>query len=69
MAVIPFAPRRRLVDRAAPDGAQQQAEILFFTGVRYERAPEALPAAKPARRTARISPRSKPIAKSAGQPA
>lgn len=80
MAVIPFAPRRRPVDRAPPEGAQQAADILFFTGVRYERQPEplpaakSLPAAKPARPTPRATARSKPIAKSArhksaGQPA
>jgi hypothetical protein len=69
MAVIPFAPRRRSVDRAPPQGAQPVAEILFFTGVRYERQPEPSPAAKPVRRTPRATARSKPIAKSAGQPA
>lgn len=51
--VIPLAPLRRTRPEAGalpPDGAQ----ILFFTGVRYERA-EPLPrekAARPARRPA-----------------
>ena len=45
--VIPFAPRRRYVRTAAADAAP--AQILFFTGVRYERQPEP-PAAKRQRR-------------------
>lgn len=45
--VIPFAPRRRFARTAAADAAP--AQILFFTGVRYERQPEP-PAAKPQRR-------------------
>lgn len=68
MAVIPFAPRRRSIARSASGEARQPAEILFFTGVRYERQPEPLPVAKPARRSPRASAR-KPIAKSVGQPA
>ncbi|MCO5092426.1 hypothetical protein [Bosea sp. (in: a-proteobacteria)] len=46
--VIPFAPQRR--SRPSPGGSSppRTAEILFFTGVRYERAPEARPpASKP----------------------
>lgn len=69
MAVIPFAPRRRPVERASPERAQQAADILFFTGVRYERQPDPSPATKPTRRTPRGAARGKPIAKSAGQPA
>lgn len=69
MAVIPFAPRRRSIARPASDEARQPAEILFFTGVRYERQPEPLPVAKPTRRGPRASAARKPIAKSVGQPA
>jgi len=46
--VIPFAPRRRPQQGSACSLPPQKAEILFFTGVRYERAPEARPpTAKP----------------------
>lgn len=43
--VIPFSPRPRaaLVQPAAPK-AQPAAQILFFTGVRYERQPDPAPA-------------------------
>ena len=47
--VIPFAPRRRFARTAAAADAAP-AQILFFTGVRYERQPEA-PATKPRRRS------------------
>lgn len=46
--VIPFAPRRRFARTAAAADAAP-AQILFFTGVRYERQPES-PAAEPQRR-------------------
>ncbi|WP_306227329.1 hypothetical protein [Bosea beijingensis] len=47
--VIPLAPQRRQQQASACSLPQRTAEILFFTGVRYERAPEARPpAAKPA---------------------
>ncbi|WP_332684334.1 hypothetical protein [Bosea sp. (in: a-proteobacteria)] len=46
--VIPFAPRRRFA-RTATAADAAPAQILFFTGVRYERQPEP-PAAKPQRR-------------------
>lgn len=69
MAVIPFAPRRRSVVRAASEEARQPAEILFFTGVRYERQSEPMPVPEPSRRSPRATTRGKPVAKSAGQPA
>lgn len=50
--VIPFAPRRRSV-RSAVAADAAPAQILFFTGVRYERQPEP-PATKP-RRSARTA--------------
>ncbi len=43
--VIPFALKRRLQQASACPLPPQTAEILFFTGVRYERAPEARPPA------------------------
>lgn len=67
--VIPFAPRRRSQGRVSAQETRTPGEILFFTGVRYERQPEPLPAAKPARRSPRSGSRSKTIAKTAGQPA
>ncbi len=51
--VISFAsPRRSQQDRSCPF-PRQMAEILFFTGVRYERMAEAAPPKAPARRPAR----------------
>lgn len=51
--VISFAPpRRSQQDRSCPF-PRQTAEILFFTGVRYERMAEAAPPKAPARRPAR----------------
>ncbi|WP_332692164.1 hypothetical protein [Bosea sp. (in: a-proteobacteria)] len=47
--VIPFAPRRRFARTAVAAADAGPAQILFFTGVRYERQPEP-PAAKPQRR-------------------
>lgn len=47
--VIPFAPRRRFARTATAAADAAPAQILFFTGVRYERQPEP-PAAKPQRR-------------------
>jgi len=44
--VIPFAPQRRPQQVSACSHPPQTAEILFFTGVRYERAPEVRPPAK-----------------------
>lgn len=58
--VIPFAPQRRPQQASASSLPSQTAEILFFTGVRYERAPEARPpAAKAAAtgRTRKVAPR------------
>ena len=46
--VIPFAPKRRQQLRSC-SGPLRMAEILFFTGVRYERQPEPA-ASKPPRR-------------------
>jgi predicted lipid-binding transport protein (Tim44 family) len=43
--VIPFAPQRRPRQAFACSIPPRTAEILFLTGVRYERAPEARPAA------------------------
>ena len=43
--VIPFAPQRRPQQASTSFLPSQTAEILFFTGVRYERAPEARPPA------------------------
>lgn len=47
--VIPFAPRRRFARTTAAAADAVPAQILFFTGVRYERQPEP-PATKPQRR-------------------
>lgn len=60
--VIPFAPQRRPQPASASSLPPQTAEILFFTGVRYERAPEARqPAAKAsAGRPRKVSPRKSP---------
>ncbi len=58
--VIPFAPQRRPQQALASSLPPQTAEILFFTGVRYERAPEARqPAAKTssAGRARKVAPR------------
>lgn len=52
--VIPFAPRRRA--RQVPAG-EPKGQILFFTGIRYERAAEQPPepdSHKPARRSRRV---------------
>ncbi|WP_293801586.1 hypothetical protein [uncultured Bosea sp.] len=50
--VIPFAPQRRPWQGSACSLPPQTAEILFFTGVRYERAPEVRPpATKPSAAT------------------
>ena len=43
--VIPFAPQRRPQQGSACSLPPRTAEILFFTGVRYERPPEARPPA------------------------
>jgi hypothetical protein len=43
--VIPFAPQRRNRQVPACSLPPRMAEILFFTGVRYERVPEARPPA------------------------
>jgi len=43
--VIPFAPQRRPQPASACSLPPQTADILFFTGVRYERAPAARPPA------------------------
>ncbi|KRE08677.1 hypothetical protein ASE61_03685 [Bosea sp. Root670] len=39
--VIPFAPQRRLQQASACSLPPRTADILFFTGVRYERPSEA----------------------------
>lgn len=51
--VIPFAPQRRPQQVSACSPPPQTAEILFFTGVRYERASEARPPAAKASAGAR----------------
>lgn len=64
--VILFAPRLRAVVRAPEAAPREAAQILFFTGVRYERQPEVKPAEAPTPR------RRRPAAgrvKTAGQPA
>ncbi|MGX1740928.1 hypothetical protein ACWIEX_05160 [Bosea sp. NPDC055353] len=53
--VIPFAPQRRPQQASACPLPQQTADILFFTGVRYERSPEARPPA--AKTSANARPR------------
>ena len=65
--VIPFAPQRRPQQAQACSLPPQTAEILFFTGVRYERAPEVRPpatkssaATRPRKVAARKSPRRQP---------
>jgi hypothetical protein len=59
--VIPFAPQRRPQPASAGGLLPQTAEILFFTGVRYERAPEARPPAKAsAERARKVAPRKSP---------
>lgn len=68
--VIPFAPHRRSASpRSEPQSSITSADILFFTGVRYERQGEPDPvsaADRPAvKRRATTRPRR---AKSAGQP-
>jgi len=53
--VIPFASQRRSQQERSCPFPRQMAEILFFTGVRYERMAEAHPpkAKAPARRPGR----------------
>lgn len=53
--VIPFAPLRRPQQASACSLPPRAAEILFFTGVRYERVPEARPPA--AKTSANARPR------------
>jgi len=59
--VIPFAPRPKPA-QGVPETSSRPAQILFFTGVRYERQPEPadaelLPRARP--RAARVAARAK----------
>lgn len=66
--VIPIASHLRAQDRPSPlPEPGRAAEILFFTGVRYQRDPEPLPAAKAVRGQGRAA-RSASRGKSAGQP-
>ncbi len=60
--VIPFAPQRRPQPASTGSLPPQTAEILFFTGVRYERAPEARPPAAKASagRPRKVAPRKSP---------
>jgi predicted lipid-binding transport protein (Tim44 family) len=51
--VIPFAPQRRPQQASTCPVPPQTADILFFTGVRYERPPEARPPAAKAPASAR----------------
>lgn len=50
--VIPFAPRAKTAHLPA-SAPSAPAQILFFTGVRYERQPEPAPAETQARRRGR----------------
>jgi hypothetical protein len=56
--VIPFAPTRAALRRRAaseaPDAVASGAAILFFTGVRYERQPQAALPEEPAPRKRRV---------------
>lgn len=52
--VIPLAPQRRPRQASACSLPPQTAEILFFTGVRYERAPEVRPPAAKAPAPGRV---------------
>jgi hypothetical protein len=68
--VIPFAPHRRPLSQAVePPLAGPPADILFFTGVRYDRQAETeravLVERPPGKRRAPLRPRR---VKSAGQP-
>ena len=66
--VIPFAPQRRPRQVSACSLPPRTAEILFFTGVRYERVPEVRASAQKASCDAR--PRKVATRKSLrGQPA
>ena len=69
--VIPFAPKRRQQARSC-SLPLRMAEILFFTGVRYERFAEARPheGRAPVRRPRKPAPRRTTTRKAArGQPA
>lgn len=63
--VIPFAPQRRPQQVSTCSLPPRTAEILFFTGVRYERAHEARPPAAKASADAR--PRKVAARKSPGR--
>lgn len=65
--VIPFAPQRRPQQGSTCSLPPRTADILFFTGVRYERAPEvrtpagkAAASARPRKIAARKSSRRQP---------
>lgn len=61
--VIPFAPRRRSASQG-PAAVGPSGQILFFTGVRYERQVDPVPVEALRRRRRRSVARGK----SAGQP-
>ena len=61
--VIPFAPQRRPQQASACPLPPRTADILFFTGVRYERPPEVRPPA--AKTSANARPRKVAARKSA----
>jgi hypothetical protein len=67
--VIHLAPYLRLRQPASAIPAGQAAEILFYTGVRYERAREADPVEAPAPRRRRSPASRLADAKRARQPA
>ncbi len=67
--VIPFAPRRRRSARPRAAEPRDAAQILFFTGIRYERHGEPQPPADGTRRSRRDGERAKLAGKSARQPA
>jgi hypothetical protein len=48
--VIPLAPHRRPQSSPSSEPSSKVADILFFTGVRFERPAEPAPMEQPARR-------------------
>lgn len=55
--VILFAPRPRPASISTACAVAEPAQILFFTGVRYERSAEAVPAeSEPRRRSRTVKP-------------
>lgn len=67
--VIDLAPYLRTRQPLPAEPAGQVAEILFYTGIRYERTPEAEPAVAPTMRRRRSAAAKLAGAKSVRQPA